>query len=170
MLSKIVKEIYDIEVPSDGTAKTTYNVGTISGGTSVNTIAQYAEILCEYRSERNDYLEIMQSKFNEIFEKYNTGSVSVTVEKVGDRPCGRPEDTVINEYLCDCYKRAVSGIVSGEIDAAVASTDCNVPLSLSIPAIAIGVFNGKGAHTKEKSSMPVGLTVGLRFTLDLTSK
>ena len=49
IISRGVSKIYDIKVPESG-GRTTYNVGTVSGGTSVNTIAQSAEMLCEYRS------------------------------------------------------------------------------------------------------------------------
>ena len=68
VLSQIINKIYQIEVPKKEGTKTTYNVGTISGGTSVNTIAQKAEMLCEYRSDDNDFLNNMKDKFkNYIF-------------------------------------------------------------------------------------------------------
>ena len=49
-LAGIIEKLYQIKVPEGG--KTTYNVGTISGGTSVNTIAQEASMLYEFRSDR----------------------------------------------------------------------------------------------------------------------
>lgn len=76
--------IYKIQVPKG--RKTTYNVGTIEGGTSVNTIAQEAQMLCEYRSDRKDGLEYMEKKFNEIFETHRKEYVDVKVELVGLRP------------------------------------------------------------------------------------
>ena len=67
-LSRIVDEIYKIEVPKKEGTRTSYNVGMISGGTSVNTIAQNAEMLCEYRSNDVECLSFMKKKFEEIFE------------------------------------------------------------------------------------------------------
>ena len=69
VLAGIINEIYKIEVPKVENSKTTYNVGIINGGTSVNTIAQNASMLCEYRSDNVECLKIMEKKFAQIFEK-----------------------------------------------------------------------------------------------------
>ena len=66
-LASLIDTLYMMKVPQRG--KTTYNVGTISGGTSVNTIAQHAEMLYEYRSDEVKCIEIMREKFNEIIKK-----------------------------------------------------------------------------------------------------
>ena len=60
-LAGIIEKLYRIQVPEGG--KTTYNVGTISGGTSVNTIAQEASMLYEFRSDRKVNLAYMKEKF-----------------------------------------------------------------------------------------------------------
>lgn len=54
-LAAVIDDIYEIQVPEGG--RTTYNVGMIEGGTSVNTIAQQASMLCEYRSDRESALK-----------------------------------------------------------------------------------------------------------------
>ena len=69
ILSQIINKIYEIEVPVNGNSKTTYNVGLISGGTSVNTIAQSAEMLCEYRSDDLKCFDIMKEKFISTFDQ-----------------------------------------------------------------------------------------------------
>ena len=74
-LSEIIAEIYKIQVPDKSETRTTYNVGTISGGTSVNTIAQNAKMLCEYRSDDKECLEVMQNKFENIFESAQSEKV-----------------------------------------------------------------------------------------------
>ena len=56
-LSSLITEIYKTEVPQKPGTRTTYNVGTISGGTSINTIAQNAKMLCEYRSDDRECLD-----------------------------------------------------------------------------------------------------------------
>ena len=54
-------------MPQIGESRTTYNVGSIEGGTSVNTIAQSAKMLCEYRSDTLECLSIMKAQFERIF-------------------------------------------------------------------------------------------------------
>ena len=60
-LSSIINTIYTMKVPQKEGVKTTYNVGVIEGGTSVNTIAQEASMLCEYRSNDRECLETMRA-------------------------------------------------------------------------------------------------------------
>ncbi len=169
-LAEIIKEIYKIEVPEKEGTKTTCNVGTISGGTSVNTIAQNAEMLCEYRSDDKDCLSFMQEKFEEIFKNASTEKVKVNVAKVGDRPCGNIEPEKIEEL-----KKLVVPVVESVINKTPvftsSSTDCNIPLSLGIPALCIGVnIHGK-VHTREewldKKSIIPGLEVAIKTGLAL---
>ena len=86
VLGDLISKIYAIKVPEIDGVKTTYNVGTIEGGTSVNTIAQEAKMLCEYRSSGSEGMRIMSEKFNEIFEYGKSICDGLTVEIVGDRP------------------------------------------------------------------------------------
>ena len=66
-LAAVIEEIYRIQVPAEG--KTTFNVGTISGGTSVNTIAQEARMLCEFRSDNKAGLDYMKEQFDRILDR-----------------------------------------------------------------------------------------------------
>jgi len=165
-LSGIVSDIYKIRVPEKENAHTTYNVGEISGGTSVNTIAQNARMLCEYRSDDKECLEIMQRKFEDIFQAAEAEDVKVCVKKVGDRPCGN-----IRHDEIQALKRLVVPIIEDVIGESVSfkssSTDCNIPLSLGIPALCIGVSNYAGMHTREewveKASLASGLEIALRL-------
>ena len=63
-LASLIDTLYMMKVPEEG--KTTYNVGVIQGGTSVNTIAQQAEMLYEFRSDRRESLRIMEKHLEEI--------------------------------------------------------------------------------------------------------
>lgn len=170
-LSRMVSSIYDIEVPQKEGTKTTYNVGEISGGTSVNTIAQSAKMLCEYRSTDRECLEIMRQKFEAIFEDANSDTVQVKVTQIGDRPCSNIDDAKI-EILRQLYKPIIEEIIQKPVTFESSSTDCNIPLSLGIPALCIGVYQGGGSHTREewiyKESLIPGLEVAIRTTLVLT--
>lgn len=165
-LAKIVTEIYKIEVPKKEGTKTTYNVGTISGGTSVNTIAQNAKMLCEYRSDDRECLATMQEKFEAIFAAANTEKVRVNVNKVGDRPCNSTERSKIDALISKVAPMIEE--VSGQtIKFTSSSTDANIPLSLGIPAICVGVNTQSGAHTREewveKASMIPGLEIAIQM-------
>ena len=95
--SQIVNEIYKIQVPEKEGTKTTYNVGIFSGGTSVNTIAQDAKFLCEYRSDDMECLSYMKKQFDAIFEKAEEPGVKIKITKVGDRPCANIDSSKIEE-------------------------------------------------------------------------
>lgn len=165
-LSEIVTEIYKLEVPKKEGTTTTYNVGVISGGTSVNTIAQSAEMLCEYRSDDRECLAVMQSAFENIFAKASSDEVRLNVTLVGDRPCKGDVDTETEERLIEIYRRAVAEVTGQEVSLVCASTDANVPMSLGIAAVDMGVFRNNGSHTREewldKSSVPDGLNIFIR--------
>lgn len=165
-LSEIVTEIYKLEVPKKEGTTTTYNVGVISGGTSVNTIAQSAEMLCEYRSDDRECMAVMQAAFENIFAKANSGEVQLRVTLVGDRPCKGDVDLTAEEHLVEIYRRAVAEVTGQEVSLVCASTDANVPMSLGIAAVDMGVFRNNGSHTREewldKSSVPDGLNIFIR--------
>ena len=163
-LSRLIARLYEIQVPDIG--RTTYNVGTISGGTSVNTIAQSAEMLYEFRSDEREGLSIMQSHFEGIVEEFRQNGVNISLEVVGDRPCGLDVD---NSPLASRAAEAVLAHYGFDPRFTSGSTDCNIPLSLGIPAICPGCIMGAGAHTREEfveiSSLLPGLKVAAQLVL-----
>ena len=171
-IAGIAKAIYEIEVPKKEGAKVTYNVGTIEGGTSVNTIAQSAKMLCEYRSDDLELLKYMEEKFLGIFENARGEDVTVNVEKVGDRPCMGDVDREKQEELVALCRDAMTEVTGLEANYGAGSTDCNIPLSIGIPAIAVGVYQGGGTHTREewiyKKSMIPGFEIGIKTAINIT--
>ena len=173
-LAKIVTDIYKIQVPQKENAKTSYNVGTIQGGTSVNTIAQQAEMLCEYRSDNVECLDYMKNQFNNIFENAKNNGVDLTVELVGERPCmAKDIDIKKIDRLYETSKNIIESVCKDEkVFSAPGSTDCNIPLSLKVPAVCIGVCNGFKSHTYEeyveKSSIPLGLEISIKLVHEIT--
>lgn len=167
VLSGIVHEIYNIQIPQLENTRTSYNVGIIEGGTSVNTIAQNASMLCEYRSDNEDALAIMQQKFETIFTNAQTDGAEIHVEKIGDRPCAGKVDEGQLETLISSCKEVIENVIDDPLILKSASTDCNIPLSLGIPAVCIGVYRGAGSHTREewveKASLKKGLDIALRI-------
>lgn len=161
-LARLIARLYEVEVPVIG--KTTYNVGTISGGTSVNTIAQSAEMLYEFRSDEREGLSFMQTKFDAIVEDFRSAGVEISTEVVGDRPCGLDVD---NSRLAQRAARAVEAHYGFSPALTSGSTDCNVPLSMGIPAICPGCVMGSGAHTREEYVEIDSLLPGLKVAFEL---
>ena len=166
VLSEIISEIYKVQIPQKAGSITTYNVGSIIGGTSINTIAQSAKMLCEYRSTDKECLEMMCQKFEEIFENARSEKVQVLIEKIGDRPCSNIDDKELDRLKNIC-KPIIEQIIHEPVAFESASTDCNIPLSLGIPAICIGVYQGDGEHTREewieKASLALGLEIAIKI-------
>ena len=161
-LSQLIARLYEVRVPAIG--KTTYNVGTISGGTTVNTIAQSAEMLYEFRSDEREGLSFMQAQFETIVEQFRASGVQIEAEVVGDRPCGLEVD---NSALARRAALAVERNYGLSPAFTSGSTDCNVPLSMGIPAICPGCVMGAGAHTREEYVQIDSLLPGLKVAFEL---
>lgn len=168
-LSAIITELYQYKVPA-GSAKTTFNVGTISGGTTVNSIAAQAEMLYEMRSD--DYACLMDAKayFEKILEEFKAEGVDVTAELLGERPCGNkenhdPRQTALLTQCADAVENHFGmrpGVYAG-------STDCNIPLANGIPAAAIGLCIGAGEHTRGEWIETESLKAGFKVAAELIS-
>lgn len=164
-LASLIDTLYTIKVPPKG--KTTYNVGTISGGTSVNTIAQHAEMLYEFRSDERESLEIMDRHLRAAVDFYRTKGIQVTVTPVGDRPCGGDVDMNKVQAMMDWANEASVRHYGKPHSFGRGSTDCNIPLSMGIPSICVGCYNGDKSHTREEWVEIDSLLPGLKFAFDL---
>jgi len=164
-LASLIDSLYAMKVPEKG--KTTYNVGTISGGTSVNTIAQQAEMLYEFRSDERDSLAEMERHFMAAIEYYRAKGVTVDVELLGERPCSGDVDAEREKALMKRASAAALKHYGVEMDYRVGSTDCNIPLSMGVPAICTGCYHGGGAHTREEWIEISSLLPGLKQAFEL---
>ena len=168
-LAGIIQKIYSITLPEKEGKKVTYNVGRICGGTSVNTIAQEASALLEYRSDDEELLAFMKAEFAKIFDEARSGDVTVDVQIIGERPCAGDVDLGKIEELKAIANAVVLEVTGKPVEFGASSTDCNIPLSLGIPALCIGTVTGAGAHTRqewvEKASFVKGLEIGIKAAL-----
>lgn len=168
-LAKLITELDAQPLAKKGNSKTTYNFGTISGGTSVNAIAQNAEMLYEYRSDELDCLSQMRSQFKAYVDECNCDKAKFTLENVGERPCGGNVDPTAHENLLRRIGDAAALVLGDVPGRRTASTDANIPLSLGIPAVTYGLYLGKGEHTREEyveiPSLVVGLKIGMSIVL-----
>lgn len=156
-LARIAARISSLEVPRD--PKTTYNIGTFHGGTSVNTIAQEASMLLDMRSVEAGALAELERRVRAIFadEARTAGDLEVEVRVVGDRPGGRVDAShpVVRAAVA-AYRQ-----VGLEAHLHPGSTDANIPLSLGLPACSFGVSSGGGVHTLEEYLDPGSLVTGM---------
>jgi acetylornithine deacetylase/succinyl-diaminopimelate desuccinylase-like protein len=150
-LGRAIGKIGDFDVPA--IPKTTFNVGRVGGGTSVNSIAFEAWMEVDMRSADAaalkaldaNFLKAVETALAEENERWDQkGRLSVNPELVGDRPAGRTADTAPIVQAVVSVTRALDLPVS--LDEG--STDSNIPMSLGIPAVTIdGGGQGKGAHS-----------------------
>lgn len=164
-LSAMIQDLYQIQVPEKGV--TTYNVGTISGGTSVNTIAQQAEMLYEFRSDEKESIEIMEEKFYAIIKAYREKGIEVNVTIVGERPCSAEVDQKVQAAMAARMTATISRYFGWQPAPSKASTDCNIPLAAGIPAVCTGCILGEGAHTREEYVEIESLLPGLKVAFEL---
>lgn len=164
-LASLIDALYTMKVPEGG--RTTYNVGAIRGGTSVNTIAQRAEMLYEFRSDDRESLAVMERHLEAALDFYRAKGVGVSAEVIGQRPCTGDVDAAAEQALMDRAAAAVKEHFGQEIRFSAGSTDCNIPLSLGVPAVCVGCYRGGGAHTREEYVELDSLLPGLKLALDL---
>jgi acetylornithine deacetylase/succinyl-diaminopimelate desuccinylase-like protein len=140
-LGRIVAQVSEIPVPRD--PKTTFNIGVINGGTSVNTIAASAECLLDLRSVDPEELAKLENRVMAIVGQVAKDTVvHASVELLGDRPAGSIPP---NHPLC-LIVRAVHQHLGIVTKAYPSSTDANIPLSLGIPSVSLGVAAGANGH------------------------
>ncbi len=177
-LGRAMALISDLRVPS--TPRTTFNVGRLGGGTSINAIPAESWMELDLRSTDARALDALDRSVQEILQRAaalenarwnQRGQVTVTTERVGDRPAGRTDErSAIVQAALLASRRA--GIVASLIEG---STDANVPMQLSIPAIAIGAGGrGDGVHTVEEtfdsSNSSRGTERALRLAVALSGR
>lgn len=169
-MAKLIAKLDAQPVPEAEDRKTTYNFGVISGGTSVNTIAQNAEMLYEYRSDELAHLSQMRDQLNAAVAGCECPEAHFALEMVGERPCGANIDAAAEERLLSRCAAAVAAVTGKVPPCRAASTDANIPLSLGVPATTFGLYIGEKAHTREEfieiSSLQPGLKIGLSLVAE----
>ncbi len=164
-LAAFIGDFYALRRPNENLI--TVNVGHIEGGTTVNSIAQHAEALIEYRSTSEECLAAMRERLEELVARMNVGSVRFELELLGIRPGMGPVPADAQERLVGICEDVVERTLGEKARRDSASTDANVPLSLGIPAATVGVIRGGGAHTREEWVEVASLAPGIDCALEL---
>jgi tripeptide aminopeptidase len=152
-VGRAVARIGELQVPE--TPRTTFNVGRIGGGTSINAIASEAWMEVDLRSSDPAMLRSLEKQFRQAVQdavteenaRWNSRALTVSIETVGLRPAARlPASAPIVQAAV-----SVSKALNLPISFAEGSTDSNFPLSLGIPALTIDTGGrGSGAHTENE--------------------
>jgi tripeptide aminopeptidase len=170
-LGRAMAAIGDFQVPNE--PKTTFNVGRIGGGTSVNSIPFEAWMEVDMRSADAASLQSLDAKFHKAVDdavaaenvRWNSRALSVDKALVGNRPAGRAPATAPIVQAAVSVTRALGFPVT--LDEG--STDANYPQSLGIPAITIdGGGRGRGAHALDESFDTTDSWMGTQRALLLT--
>src|SRR6478672_10467303 len=154
-LGRAIAGISDIQVPAN--PKTTFNVGVIQGGTSVNSIAGEASMEVDMRSEDAKSLAAVDAKVQKILRDALTAEnarwtgpraaaakLTLVVDTMGIRPTGGQADSA------RIVQAAISAgkLLGFAATAGASSTDANIPISLGVPGIRLGGGGkGDGAHS-----------------------
>ena len=155
---------------------TTLNVGTVQGGTSVNSIPEAAAFSVDFRSTSSEELLRLEVALHRAVEDAveqanaaardanhrSRGVLTFTIDKIGDRPAAQlAVDSPILESL-----RAVDRHLGIQTDLRLGSTDANIPIALGIPALSLGAGgDGGGAHTLAEWYSDKNREIGLRRVL-----
>jgi len=155
-LVELAHELCALPMPKH--PKTTYNIGVIQGGTSVNSIAAEASLLLDLRSEDSGELERLDRAAREIADKHGDHETEVTVELVGDRPAGSlaPGHPLVRAAMAAAEAAGVKS------RAEAASTDANAALGAGVPAVCVGLTRGENVHTTDEYILVPPLESGLR--------
>ena len=144
------------DIYTDSGPKTSYNVGIISGGTSINSIPFKSSMQIDIRSidpnRLNDMEEILFNSMNKALDEQNEikrrgPDLKLTIDKIGNRPSGKVDESVplIQKTI------AATQYMGIEPRLTIGSTDSNIPISLGLPAVTIGRGGeGGGAHSLDE--------------------
>ena len=169
-LVSAAEEILKMQVPQ--TPRTTFNIGRIGGGTSVNTIAQEAWMELDLRSESPQTLLWLEGQVLRIIEgrvaahRARDDGLTLRHEQIGHRPAGALSfDHPLVQAACTILQELG---IEERSDARISSTDANVPLSRNIPAVCVGLTDGGDVHRLSEWIDPLPLVKGMQQLLYLT--
>ena len=162
-MSQLITRLYEKEPPNK--AKTTYNVGVIEGGTTVNTICADCSVLYEYRSEDRECLAEMDAFFKEVIAEYRAKGFGIDVEVLGLRPCKGDVNEAEQEALTRRMQEMMSSFTGKPVGAGAGSTDANSALAVGVPSVTIGACDGYGAHTRGEWVELESLKIGQKITM-----
>jgi len=174
-LARGIVKFSSIRIPEN--PRSSFNFGVIEGGTSVNSIPARASVKVDLRSEDESELNRLEASLRDAmtagvrgenaaspgagddYAQLNPQSLEIKFTSLGTRPAGKlPSDSPLLATM-----RSVDSYLGNRARLERSSTDANIPLSLGIPAVAVGGGGrGGGSHTPEEWYDPTGRDLGLK--------
>jgi acetylornithine deacetylase/succinyl-diaminopimelate desuccinylase-like protein len=148
-MGRAIAKISELQPPSD--PKTTFTVGTVAGGTSVNAIAAEARMAVDMRSNSTEELLKLEARLLDLVKeavadenaRWKSDKLTVEARLIGDRPAG---SVSMDSPIVQATQRAVAAVTrTPRVTFAGTSTDSNIAMSLGIPAVTIG-GGGEGGN------------------------
>ncbi len=172
ILARAIDQFARTPVPAS--PKTTFNIGVITGGTSVNSIPESASIKVDIRSVAGEQVERLERALRDAIDRAITqeprttfggrshSGLAADIKLIGSRPAAHlNSDSPMLAVI-----QAVDAHLGNNSRLQRASTDANIPLSQGRDAVAIGAGGaGGGAHTLHEWYDPTGRDLGLRRIL-----
>jgi tripeptide aminopeptidase len=163
-LAALSTRITSLKLPS--CPRSTLNIGIISGGSSVNTIAAEAMLELDLRSESDETLETLAGQVEQIALSTRKPGVEVEVQWIGQRPSGAlPKDHPLVMLALDCLRE-----VGIEPHLITGSTDANLPLSRGLAALTVGLTSGGRAHSMDEYINLEPLEKGMQQLIGLVTR
>jgi tripeptide aminopeptidase len=164
-MGRAIAKISELQTPAE--PRTTFTVGTVRGGTSVNAIAAEARMAVDMRSNDTDELLKLESRLLDLVKqavadenaRWNSDKISVEIKLIGDRPAGIVS---MDSPIVQATQRTVASVARGpKVTFAGSSTDSNIAMSLGIPAVTIG-GGGEGGnwHSRNEWYKPTDAWMG----------
>lgn len=148
------------------TPRTTFNIGLIEGGTSINSIAARADIWLDLRSEEMNALAVLEEEVYRLIYSLTSPDIAFDVEVVGERPAGyiSPDHPLV--------LAAIEALANVGVRATLetGSTDGNIALAAGCPTVTVGVTRGGNAHRLDEYAETAPVKDGMQqlFQLVLT--
>jgi tripeptide aminopeptidase len=163
-LTGLAAKISSLQLPPG--PRTTFNLGRIGGGTSINTIAAEAWLELDLRSENQASLAEISRRVEKLVETVGRPGVSLDLQVIGQRPAGElsAHHPLIRLAQACLNEQGLEPVLTA------GSTDANLPLSLGYPSLVLGLTRGGGAHTVKEYIETGPLAQGLEQLVRFVSR
>jgi tripeptide aminopeptidase len=153
-LADMVSSLGKLVIPHE--PRSSFNIGQIEGGTSINAIAEQAWFNLDLRSLDSSVLESLeQDALRRIRRVAREHNVEADIKPVGDRPAGLSPNAHLVEVANNVLRH-----LNMPVKITASSTDANAAMALGLPAIAFGVYKGGDAHRLSEWLEPKSLVTG----------
>ncbi|MFH1126647.1 MAG: M20/M25/M40 family metallo-hydrolase [archaeon] len=153
--SALIQHLASMNLPKD--PKTTLNIGTIKGGTSVNSIPEEVTFSLEIRSLDQDIIETLKDDIASLISGMRKSGLAIETAILDERPAGEMKE----RWLIDLIKDIHTDLGIKTIDD-IGSTDSNYPVSLGLPSVTIGITDAKGTHSKDEYLYKAPIRTGIK--------